>query len=80
MFGIHSRDINGQDVALAPFGIEGDPAPCLIFYDPNPLAMVRHSKVIHDAGKVVTATTLRGLQSAALKLGLRLSKKHEYVP
>ena len=80
MFRIHSRDIKGQEVALAPFGTEGEHVPCLVFYDPNPLAMIRHCKVINDKGKVVTAKSYRGLQSAALRLGLKLSTTEEYTP
>ncbi len=78
MFGIHAASIQGQTVRPAPFGIEGDPKPRLIWDDPNPRAMIPVC-MVQDGDKLVTANSTAGLKAEALRLGL-VCNDDAYVP
>ena len=78
MWSIDATGIKGQTVRPAPFGIEGDEQPKLVWEDPNPNAMIRFCQVDIDS-KPITAKTLMGLQMAAEKAGLVYSDD-AYLP
>lgn len=78
MWGIDATGIKGQTVRPAPFGIEGDDSPRLVWEDPNPKAMIRFCTVQHE-GKPITAPNLKGLQAAAEKVGL-ICSDDAYIP
>lgn len=79
MWSIEATGIKGQTVRPAPFGIEGDEQPRLVWEDPNPKAMIRFCQVEDEAGKPITATNLKGLQVAAEKVGL-ICSDDAYIP
>ena len=78
MFGIEAKGIKGQTVRPAPFGIEGDPIPRLIWDDPNPRAMIKECHVL-KGNKLITAKTIKGLKGAARRAGL-ICNDDAYVP
>lgn len=80
MFRIDVSAIKGHKVVLAPYGTEGEAEPCLIWRDPNPLAMIKVCKVQNASGNVLTAKTERGLMSIARRRGLLVDCNDLYVP
>jgi hypothetical protein len=78
MFGIRAQDIQGQTVRPAPFGVEGDPKPRLVWDDPNPKAMIPNC-MVQDGDKRVTADNIEGLKALAMRLGL-VCNDDAYVP
>lgn len=78
MFGIRAQDIQGQTVRPAPFGIEGDPQPRLIWDDPNPKAMLPVC-MVQEGDKLITADNLAGLKAEALRIGL-ICNDDVYLP
>ena len=69
MLRIEANQIPGATVRPAPFGIEGDSIPRLVWDDPNPNATIKQCQVIRD-GNLLTADTIEGLQEAAERVGL----------
>ncbi len=80
MFCIYAHYIKGQRVQLAPYGIEGDPMPCLVWRDPNPAALIRHCRVMATDGKVLTAGSDSDLHSLAIQTGLLADQDDWYIP
>lgn len=78
MFGIYAANIQGQTVRPAPFGVEGDPKPRLVWDDPNPRAMIKEC-MVQDGDKLVTADSIEGLKDEARRLGL-ICNDDAYVP
>lgn len=78
MLGIHATSIQGQTVRPAPFGIEGDPTPKLIWDDPNPSAMGSMC-LVQDGDRPITADSIAGLKAEALRVGL-ICNDDSYVP
>ncbi|MDT7834123.1 hypothetical protein [Aquabacterium sp. OR-4] len=82
-FSIDASQIKDQPgtVMIAPWGTESEPLPCLVWLDPNPGAMIPHSIITNQKGKVVTARSERGLIAAGKRLGLRFPQlPNYYVP
>lgn len=78
MFSIEAKTIFGQEVRPAPFGIEGESKPRLIWEDPNPQAMIPFCQVIVN-GYLLTADSIVGLKKVAKEVGL-LCSDNAYCP
>ena len=80
MLGIDVKDLRGHAVRWAPFGVEGDPVPCMVWTDPLP-ALAQHCRVLGPYCTPLLVRTERRFLALVCKHGLVVDQvRGQYWP